>query len=57
MENSTPYTTVCVSGGFDPAHIGHLRMMIEAANYGNLIAIVNSDEWLMRKKGIYFYAL
>jgi len=54
MENSTPYTTVCVSGGFDPAHIGHLRMMIESANYGNLIAIVNSDEWLMRKKGYIF---
>ena len=54
MENSTPYTTICVSGGFDPVHIGHLRMMIEAANYGNLIAIVNSDEWLMRKKGYIF---
>ena len=39
--NSTPYTTVCVSGGFDPVHIGHLRMMREAAEYGNLIVIVN----------------
>ncbi len=46
--------TICVSGGFDPVHIGHLRMMQEAAKYGDVIAIVNSDEWLMRKKGYIF---
>ena len=46
--------TICVSGGFDPVHIGHLRMMQEAALYGDVIAIVNSDEWLMRKKGYIF---
>ncbi len=28
--------------------------MREAAQYGNLIVIVNSDEWLMRKKGYIF---
>ena len=50
----TPYTTVCVSGGFDPVHVGHLRMMQEAAKFGNVIVIVNSDEWLMRKKGYIF---
>jgi len=46
--------TICVSGGFDPVHIGHLRMMQEAAQFGDVIAIVNSDEWLMRKKGYIF---
>ncbi len=51
---STPYTTVCVSGGFDPVHIGHLRMIQEASKYGKVIVIVNSDEWLMRKKGYIF---
>ena len=51
---STPYTTICVSGGFDPVHIGHLRMMQDAAQHGNLIVIVNSDKWLMRKKGYIF---
>lgn len=45
---------ICVSGGFDPVHIGHLRMIEEAAKYGNVIVIVNSDEWLMRKKGYIF---
>jgi D-beta-D-heptose 7-phosphate kinase/D-beta-D-heptose 1-phosphate adenosyltransferase len=29
-------------------------MMEEAAQYGNLIVIVNSDKWLMRKKGYIF---
>ena len=46
--------TICVSGGFDPVHIGHLRMMQAASEYGDVIAIVNSDKWLMRKKGYIF---
>jgi len=50
----TPYDTICVSGGFDPVHIGHLRMIQEAAQYGQVIVIVNSDKWLMRKKGYIF---
>ncbi len=50
----TPYDTVCVSGGFDPVHIGHLRMLREAATFGKVIVIVNSDDWLMRKKGYIF---
>ena len=45
---------VCVSGGFDPVHVGHLRMMQEAQQYGEVIVIVNSDAWLMRKKGYIF---
>jgi|TARA_E500000331_G_scaffold330851_1_gene352765 cytidyltransferase-like protein len=50
----TPYDTICVSGGFDPVHIGHLRMIQEASQYGKVIVIVNSDDWLMRKKGYIF---
>ena len=50
----TPYDTVLVSGGFDPTHIGHIRMILEAATYGNVIVVANSDDWLMRKKGYIF---
>lgn len=32
-------------------HVGHLRMFKEAAKYSDLVVIVNSDEWLTRKKG------
>mgnify|MGYP003125645483 FL=1 len=45
---------ICVSGGFDPVHIGHLRMIQEASKYGHVVTIVNSDDWLMRKKGYIF---
>jgi D-beta-D-heptose 7-phosphate kinase/D-beta-D-heptose 1-phosphate adenosyltransferase len=45
---------VAVSGGFDPIHVGHVRMITEAADLGDVIVIANSDEWLMRKKGYVF---
>lgn len=53
-EVATKTKTVCVSGGFDPVHIGHLRMIQEASRYGHVVVIVNSDDWLMRKKGYIF---
>ena len=45
---------IAVSGGFDPVHIGHIRMIRDAARYGDVLVIINSDEWLMRKKGYVF---
>ena len=45
---------VVVSGGFDPIHVGHLRMMKEAAEHGKLTVVINSDAWLRRKKGYVF---
>lgn len=49
---------VAVSGGFDPIHIGHIRMMQEAKKLGTrLIVFVNSDEFLVRKKGKAFMSL
>ena len=46
--------TVMVSGGFDPVHVGHLRMIREAATWGEVIVVINSDDWLLRKKGYVF---
>ncbi len=46
--------TVMVSGGFDPVHAGHIRMIRHAAQYGDVIVIANSDDWLFRKKGFVF---
>lgn len=43
---------VIVSGGFDPIHSGHLAYLNSAKNYGDmLIVALNSDEWLIKKKG------
>ena len=47
--------TVLVSGGFDPVHIGHLRMFEEAKKLGHkLIVILNNDKFLLQKKGFIF---
>ena len=46
--------TIMVSGGFDPVHIGHIRMILEASTYGDVIVVANSDGWLFRKKGLIF---
>ncbi|MBN2239285.1 MAG: adenylyltransferase/cytidyltransferase family protein [Dehalococcoidales bacterium] len=48
---------VTVSGGFDPIHIGHVRMIQEAAKLGKLIVILNDDNFLKRKKGYVFMPL
>ncbi len=43
---------VTVSGGFDPLHIGHVRMFQEARKLGDrLVVILNNDNWLQKKKG------
>lgn len=46
--------TIAVSGGFDPVHIGHVRMIQEAATQGDVWVVINSDAWLIRKKGYVF---
>ena len=46
---------VAVSGGFDPVHIGHVRMFSEAKKLGDtLVVIINNDNWLRTKKGFVF---
>ena len=43
---------IVMSGGFDPVHKGHLRMFREASWLGHQVIVgLNSDEWLIRKKG------
>lgn len=55
MENSKKIITVVVSGGFDPVHIGHVRMFQEARALGDrLVVVLNNDNWLMLKKGFVF---
>ncbi len=42
---------VAVSGGFDPIHIGHVRLFQEAKKLGtHLLVILNNDNWLKQKK-------
>lgn len=46
---------VVVSGGFDPLHSGHIRLLKEAKSLGTeLVVILNNDNWLKKKKGFVF---
>ena len=50
-----PKKIVMVSGGFDPVHIGHVRLFNEAKKLGNeLVILLNNDNWLKLKKGYVF---
>jgi len=43
---------IVVSGGFDPIHSGHVAYFKNAKKLGDkLIVALNSDEWLVSKKG------
>ena len=43
---------ILVTGGFDPLHSGHIKLLKEAHKLNhNVIVGLNSDEWLSRKKG------
>ena len=45
---------VLVSGGFDPVHSGHIKLIEDASNYGKVVILLNSDKWLQNKKGVEF---
>ena len=46
------YDVLVLSGGFDPLHVGHIRMIQQARDMAALVVVgVNSDDWLMRNKG------
>ena len=46
---------IIVSGGFDPIHSGHIAYFDAASKLGDkLIVALNSDKWLINKKGKYF---
>tara|TARA_B100000676_G_C17861899_1_gene723805 strand:+ start:147 stop:581 length:435 start_codon:yes stop_codon:yes gene_type:complete len=45
------YNIVLVSGGFDPVHSGHIKLIENASKYGKIVVLLNSDKWLQNKKG------
>lgn len=43
---------VLVTGGFDPLHSGHIEYFKAAKKLGDCLVVgINSDDWLIRKKG------
>ena len=48
MKNSI----IILSGGFDPVHKGHVQMFKDAKAFPAAVIVgLNSDKWLIRKKG------
>ncbi|MDC3325709.1 adenylyltransferase/cytidyltransferase family protein [Gammaproteobacteria bacterium] len=46
---------VVISGGFDPIHSGHISYIKSSSKIGDkLIVALNSDNWLIKKKGKFF---
>jgi len=55
MRTKKKKNVVAVSGGFDPIHIGHIRLFKEAKKLGDeLVVILNNDNWLKQKKRFVF---
>ncbi len=53
-----PKKIVLVTGGFDPVHSGHISYIRAARELGDVLIVgVNSDSWLVRKKGEPFMPL
>jgi len=53
--NNEAIKIVVASGGFDPIHSGHIEYFKAAKLLGDkLIVAVNSDQWLVNKKGKFF---
>jgi cytidyltransferase-like protein len=51
-------TIVLVTGGFDPLHSGHIAYFEAAKKLGDQLVVgINSDAWLVRKKGRTFMPL
>ena len=42
---------ILVSGGFDPIHSGHIKLIKHASDFGKVVVLLNSDNWLRNKKG------
>lgn len=55
MKTKKKYDWAIISGGFDPIHGGHIKLLEDASNLADKICVIlNSDEWLISKKGRYF---
>ena len=55
MEKRCMKNIILGSGGFDPIHQGHIKLIKEASKHGSVVVLLNSDEWLRKKKGKEFH--
>ncbi len=47
-----PYDVMILSGGFDPLHVGHIRLIQAARAQAALVVVgLNSDAWVAQNQG------
>jgi cytidyltransferase-like protein len=51
-KNNDMKKIVLITGGFDPIHSGHIEYIKAAKKLGDILVVgINSDQWLIKKKG------
>lgn len=56
--NESIHKVILVTGGFDPLHRGHIEYFNAAKKLGDILVVgINSDDWLIRKKGKNFMSI
>ena len=50
MKDLSKRSVIALSGGFDPPNAGHIAMIIDASRIGDVVIILNSDDWCGRNR-------
>lgn len=50
MKPPNKKTVIALSGGFDPPNPGHAAMIMDASKIGDVVIILNSDDWCARSR-------
>lgn len=50
MKSPNKKSVIALSGGFDPPNPGHAAMIMDAAKIGDVVIILNSDDWCARNR-------
>jgi len=45
---------ILLSGGCDPINFGYIKLIDAASKYGKVVWALNSDDWLIKRKGYIF---
>ena len=50
MKDRSKRSVIALSGGFDPPNAGHVAMILDASKIGDVVIILNSDDWCGRNR-------
>jgi len=50
LKDQSKKSVIAVSGGFDPPNPAHAAMIMDASKIGEVVIILNSDEWCAQKR-------